>query len=284
MPTCLDDLKASLDALVAALDGSLGGDAITISTRSNANANASSEAWVLNNVQVAAVAASSAVALALVEIDISVQLAQTTLIQNVMLPPVSQGTPPNLTVFPEVSTGVSDTSRPDEGPGGSLCQTVYFVIDTLQALATLLAKFPDIGYLSANILSFVVLPAVQALEFFLATKGIIIPKASLVAIQAFLAAMAAANLAVGDMLDSLAFWLATNRDELAQTIYCTFTNGASTVDVAKAVYEQVSMSLGENEAQFLALLLTPNTLAAMIFETGIFDSSGQPEEECPACE
>lgn len=284
MPTCLDDLKASIDALVAALDGSLGGVSLTVSNEAQASSQASSQAWVLNNVQVAAIAAAQAYSLALVDIDISVSLTQTTTITNVTLPAVSVTVPPNLTVFPTADTGVTDVERDNEGATGSKCQAIYYAIDTLQALTTILSKFPQIGYLATNVMSFAIIPAVQTLEFFLSQKGIIIPKASLVAIEAFLFALASANIAVGDMLNEAAFWLATNRDALAQTVYCTILNGGSSLDVASAVQDNHSLDLSEEALQFLLLLLTSNLIGALIYTSPIFDPSAQSEEDCPACE
>jgi len=273
MPTCLDDINATLQALVTALDGGLGGDAITISTEANAVANASAQAYALNSVRLAAISVAYANALSIVSVDIDVSLNQTTTITNVTLPPVSSTTPPNTTVFPEASTGVSATPRTGASAGGDICQAVYMVIDTLQAFVTSLAKYPIWGLDTAYDLLSTILAAVGAVEFFLSLKGWILPKMSLVAIASLLTALMSSNVAVQDLLDSTALWLSTDRDALAEQIWCLFFNGASTLDVVRSVHDAAAQSLGPEAAQLIGALLTPNVLAAMIYESALIDAS-----------
>ena len=277
MSACLDDLKASLDALVEALNGSLGGSAITISTEANAEANASAQAYALNSVRLAAISVAYANALAIVDVDIEISLSQTTTVTNVTLPPVSPTVPPNLTVFPETETGVSDTPRDETTTGGNICQAIYAVIDTIQAFVAELAKHPIWGLDIVYDLLSTILAAVGSIEFFLALKGWILPKLSLVAVASLLTALISSNVAVQELLDNTAMFLLTERDALAEQIFCLFFNGASTLDVVSSVHDVVAAAQGEPSAQLVSALLTPNVLAAMIYDSALIDASSQTE-------
>jgi len=275
MSTCLDDLNVTLNAILAALDGNGGVDApaISVSSETSAQASASANVYLLNQINVAAVAAAQAMAVAILEVDISVSLAQTTTITNLVLPPVSPTVPPNLTVFPETATGVSDTPRAPETASGTTCQAIYYVIDSLAAFAEFLSKFPAIGYMSANVLAYIIVPAIQAAEFFLQARGINLPKAAVAALQAAVMALAAANLSVKETLTGTALYLVTDRDSVAQTIFCAFFDGADTWTVAELVHDQAAASVGVEIAAILATILTPNVLGAMIYNSGLFDAS-----------
>lgn len=275
MTTCLDDLNATLQALVAAVagDDETGVPNISISLKSSATASASAVAQQYTSVQVQAIAAASANALAILDIDLEVNLSQTTTITNLTLPPVSPTIPPNITVFPETDTGVSDTPRDSETASGTVCQAIYYVIDSLAGFTNFLAKFPQIGYLSASALSYVLIPALQAAEFYLATKGIILSKAAIATLQAFLMGLAAANEAVGDQLSNTAFWLVDKRDEIAGVIYCAYQAGASSLDVQEMLVSFASFALSEPASQYIGLIFSTNVLGAILYDSLIFDAS-----------
>jgi len=169
MSTCLDDLNVTLNAILTALDGNGGEEApsISITTKAAADASAVANAFALTNVQLQAVAVATANAIAMVDVDISLTLEQTTTVVNQVLPPVSILVPPDITVFPEVETGVSDTPRTVSTPGGNICQAIYEVIDNIQAFVTTMAKYPIWGLDTTYDLLTAVLGAVGALEFFL---------------------------------------------------------------------------------------------------------------------
>jgi len=280
MSTCLDDLNVTLNAILTALDGNGGEEApsISITTKAAADASAVANAFALTNVQLQAVAVATANAIAMVDVDISLTLEQTTTVVNQVLPPVSVLVPPDITVFPELETGVSDTPRTGTTPGGDTCKAIYEVLDNIQAFVTSLAKYPIWGLDTTYDLLTAVLGAVGALEFFLALRGWILPKSSIVAITSLLTALLATGVAVQELLDNTAMYLLVERDALAEQIFCLYFNGASTLDVISSVHDVVAAAQGEPAAHLVGILLSPNVLAAMLYDSSLIDASAQVED------
>lgn len=146
MTTCLETLDATLQQIAASLAA---GQDISISLQANADANADSASAAFSQSISVAVAYAEAVAVALAFVDVDVRVEQTSIV-NLILPPVDEFRPPNLTDYPSAETGVTDTPVSQSGETSDACQLLYQYLNAVVTLATKFALITQPLYAIAS--------------------------------------------------------------------------------------------------------------------------------------
>lgn len=264
MTTCLDDLNVSLQGIENALEASEGVQPINISLSSSSESAAISASSSVSISRANAVSIAMAAAVAINWVQVDNRLEQNLLV-NLILPPVSQTTPPNLTEYPTEQTRVTDTPT-TTAVDGEACQLIHLYVQAIASFFGILARAQSTNWIIPTAL-------IQYLEIAMKTlratdQPFPLPSQVASAILEHISGLAAEGQTVATVaLTEASVYLTLNEDDVSNEVYCQLIDlDVGTVEASLYLNDHWGgEAISEAARALLGLAFSPSLMAAILY-------------------